>query len=95
MIANLEVHDPETFKKYAEQVPATIEKHGGRYVVRGGNTEVVEGEGFAYSRLVIVEFDSMQKLKGWYESPEYAPLIKLRQSAAVGSALHVEGYAPV
>ena len=90
-IANIEVHDPETFAKYAEKVPATIEQYGGRYVIRGGEQEVAEGEGVR-PRTVVLEFESLEAVKTWYNSPEYQAIIDLRLKAADGRAHYVEGY---
>jgi uncharacterized protein (DUF1330 family) len=93
VLAQLKVTDPERFAKYGAQVPATIEKFGGRYLVRGGDMAAVEGEPFA-PRVVVIEFDSVDAAKRWYESDEYAPLAELRQSASEGRLVIVEGYQP-
>jgi len=90
VIGEIEVTDPATYGEYGRQVLATIEKHGGRFVVRGGKVEPLEG-GWAPKRLVVLEFPSMQKLLGWYRSSEYAPLIKLRQAGSRGKLIAVEG----
>jgi uncharacterized protein (DUF1330 family) len=62
-------------------VPAVVEKYGGRYLVRGGTMEHIEGR-WDVSRLVVLEFPSMEQLKRFYHSAEYAPLIALRQKSA-------------
>lgn len=90
VIAQLEVTDPDLFQEYREKVPATIEQHGGRYVVRGGEITPLE-ETPPKSRMVIIEFASVAAAKGWYESDEYAPLAKMRQRAANGPLLIVDG----
>jgi uncharacterized protein (DUF1330 family) len=90
LIGEIEVTDPAKYDDYRKQVGATVEKHGGRFIVRGGKIEPLEG-GWAPKRLVVLEFSSMQKLLGWYRSPEYAPLIKLRQAGARGKLVAVEG----
>jgi uncharacterized protein (DUF1330 family) len=90
MIGEIEVTDQATYDEYRKQVMATVEKHGGRFIVRGGKVEALEG-GWAPKRLVILEFPTMQKLLGWYRSAEYAPLIKLRQRASRGRLVAVEG----
>lgn len=92
MIANIDVHDPETFAKYAAQVPATIEKYGGRYLIRGGERESLEQGGLPQPRIVVLEFPSLKQARTWYTSDEYKPLIALRQSAATGTATLIEGY---
>jgi uncharacterized protein (DUF1330 family) len=90
VIAEIEVTDPALYEDYRKQVAATVEKHGGRFAVRGGKVEPLEG-GWAPKRLVLLEFPTMQKALGWYRSPEYAPLIKVRQRASRGKLIAVEG----
>ncbi len=90
VIGEIEVTDPAAYEGYRKQVLATIEKHGGRFLVRGGGVEALEG-GWAPKRLVVLEFPSMAKAREWYRSPEYAPLIKLRQTASRGKLVAVEG----
>ena len=85
-----EVTDPVLYEQYRSQVPALIAAHGGRYLVRGGAAEVLEGGGIA-GRQVILEFPDMAHLKAFYESPEYAPLIALRQRASTIRLIAVEG----
>ena len=92
-VAQIEVKDPETFAKYREQVPAIVAQYGGRYVVRGGASEVMEGQ-WPDRRTVILEFPSMEQAKAWHRSPEYQPLLRLRESASESSALLVEGFEP-
>jgi len=90
VIGEIEVTDPALYEDYRKQVLATIEKHGGRFLVRGGGVEPLEG-GWAPKRVVVLEFPTMQKALGWYRSAEYAPLIKLRQRASRGKLVAVEG----
>jgi uncharacterized protein (DUF1330 family) len=84
------VHDLALYDEYRQQVPALIAAHGGRYLVRGGAAEVLEGDG-ALGRQVILEFPDMASLKAFYHSPAYAPLIALRQRAASLRIVAVEG----
>ncbi len=91
LIANIDVTDPAKFQEYRAQVPAVIAQYGGRYAVRGGAIETVEGTN-PFRRLVVLEFATMAALKAFYRSPEYAPLIALRQKASKGDVLLVEGY---
>ncbi|WP_374448013.1 DUF1330 domain-containing protein [Stella sp.] len=81
VIASVEVQDPATYETYRSQVLATVEKHGGRFLVRGGRAEQKEGA-WTPGRIVVLEFPSLAAARGWYESPEYAPLAALRQSAS-------------
>ena len=90
LYGNIEVTDPALYEQYRAQLPAIIAAHGGRYLVRGGAAQRLEGD-VSVQRQVILEFPSMVALKAFYESPEYAPLIALRQRAARGSLLAVEG----
>ena len=90
VIAEIEVTDQGIYDDYRKQVLATIEKYGGRFLVRGGKTEALEG-GWAPKRLIVLEFASMEQATKWYRSPEYAPLIKLRQRGSRGKLVAVEG----
>ena len=90
VIGEIEVTDQASYEDYRKQVLATVEKHGGRFIVRGGKVEALEG-GWSPKRLVVLEFPSMQKLLTWYRSPEYKPLITLRQKASRGRLIAVEG----
>ena len=90
LIGSLEITDFTGFTEYARQVPAVIAQYGGRYVVRAGASELIEGDGPLH-RQVVLEFPDMAALKGWYASPEYAPLLALRQRTARAKVIFVEG----
>ena len=90
VIANIDVTDADAYQEYRARVGATIAAHGGRFVCRGGAVEVMEGD-YDPHRVVVVEFPDMATLKRWYASPEYTPLIALRQRASKGSLYVVEG----
>jgi uncharacterized protein (DUF1330 family) len=90
LIAHIEVTDPRTYEEYRQKVPVIIAAHGGRFLVRGGAIERLEGDG-KLQRLVVLEFPNMTRLKAFYESADYRPLIALRQSASRGSLFAVEG----
>jgi uncharacterized protein (DUF1330 family) len=90
---NIQIHDTALYKEYAAQVPAIISKYGGRYLVRGGAVEVVEGN-VSLQRQVILEFPDMAALKAFYFSAEYTPLKDVRQRAATGTIALIEGYLP-
>jgi len=90
VIAEIDITDPATYEGYRKQVPGVIAKYGGKYVVRGGKVESLEG-GWSPKRLAVVEFPSMDQALKFYRSPEYAPLIKLRQKASQGKLIIVEG----
>ncbi len=91
LYGNIEVTDPALYEQYRAQVPALIAAHGGRYLVRGGAATRLEGE-MSVQRQVILEFPSMARLQGFYRSPEYQALIAIRQRAATGSLVAIEGY---
>src|SRR5262245_25849018 len=90
VIADLEIVDPKAFEEYRLKIPALIEKHGGRYLARGGATEVLEGS-WAPRRTVIVEFPSMAALERFWSSPEYKPLREIRQASTRSNLIAVEG----
>jgi uncharacterized protein (DUF1330 family) len=75
---NVEITDPEGFKEYSKAVGATVTAYGGRYLARGGLTQVVEGA-WSPKRVVILEFSDIARIRAWYQSPEYQPLIAIRQ----------------
>ena len=90
VIADVEVKDQALFDDYRSKVSATIEKYGGSYVVRGGATQVLEGE-WQPHRLVVLEFPTLERAQEWYNSPDYKPLIALRQRAADTTVVLAEG----
>ena len=89
-VVDIEVTDPAAFEEYRQGVPATIAQYGGRYVVRGGKMETLEGN-WQPKRMVVLEFPSVEAAKRWYHSPEYKPLLALRVKASRGSMVLVEG----
>lgn len=90
LVADLVITDAAGFEDYRAAVPATIAAYGGRYLVRGGATTVLEGD-VSPNRVVILEFPSMAQLRAWYASPEYQPLRTLRERTARITMLAVEG----
>ncbi len=92
-IANINVKDPTTYKEYTTHVQATLDKYGGKFVVRGGKYEIMEGD-WQPGRLVVIEFENTEAAKRWYNSPEYAVILPLRLKASTGDLLIVEGYQP-
>ena len=90
VIAEIDVVDPAAYEEYRKQVLAVVTKFGGKFLVRGGRVEPREG-GWTPKRIVVVEFPSLAQAQKWYDSPEYAPLIKLRQKASKGKLILVEG----
>jgi len=90
LIADLETHDSVAIEDYRKRVPATIQKCGGRYLVRGGKFEKLEGS-WQPKRLVVLEFPSVEQAKRWYDSAEYRELKTLRQRAAKTHLILIEG----
>lgn len=90
VIGEVAVNNPAAYEEYRRQVLATIEKHGGRFLVRGGKVEGLEGAALA-GRIVILEFPSFDQAASWYRSAEYAPLIRMRQGASTARLILVEG----
>ncbi len=89
IIGEIEITDPETYKRYTAQTPGVIGKFGGRYIVRGGNGEAVEGA--APKRVVVIEFPDKATAKRFYNSPEYQEILKIRHSASSGRLFLVDG----
>jgi uncharacterized protein (DUF1330 family) len=90
VLAEIEVTDAALYEEYRRQVLPVVVKFGGRFLARGGRIEAMEGD-WKPKRLVIVEFPSMERALEWYRSPEYAPLIEMREKASRGKLLIVDG----
>ena len=89
-IVDIEITDPTAFEEYRKQVPATIEKYGGKPVVRDGLMEVLDGD-WRPKRVVVTEFPSMGQAKRWYDSEEYRALKALRMRTSKANVILVEG----
>ena len=90
VIADVRVEDPAQYEDYKRMVPATLAAYGGRFIARGGRTEVLEGE-WRPNRVVIIEFESVERAKEWWASEEYRAARDLRQRTSTGSLIVVEG----
>src|SRR5512146_2177038 len=90
VILDIDVKDPTTYKGYIDLAPATVEAYGGKYLARAGRTEVLEGE-WVPKRLVILQFESIERARVWLDSPEYKPVKRLRHAAAVSNVVTIEG----
>ena len=91
LVGNIVVRDRAAFEVYFQKVPSVIAAFGGRYLVRGGAITPVEGD-LPITRFVVVEFPSMADLRRFYDSPEYAPLLKMRIDSTTSSVSFVEGF---
>ncbi len=90
VVAEVDITDPAAYEEYRKRVPATVEKYGGKYLVRGGAIETKEG-GWAPSRFVVIEFSSVDQARRWYDSPEYRPAREIRQRAAKSKVIIAAG----
>ena len=90
VIANVDVKDAALFEQYRKQVPETIARYGGKYLVRGGAHRTLEG-GWSPSRLVVLEFPSVEQARRWYDSEEYREPKALRMKCALTDVVLVEG----
>ena len=93
LVVEVEVWDGERYEDYKRMVPASLAAFGGRFIVRGGRTERLEGE-WAPGRIVILEFPSAERAKAWWASAEYAEAKALRQATARTKMILVEGVSP-
>ena len=90
VIANIDVKNPEAYKKYVEGVVSTIKKFGGEYLVRAGEFKVMEGE-WKHSRTVVIKFPNYEKALEWYSSEEYKPVKPIRLMNSVGNMIIIKG----
>lgn len=92
LVADVTMNDPERYSEYIKTVPALVAKYGGKYLVRASAVHPLEGD-LGISRVTIVEFESMDAARRFYESAEYAPLLKLRTDTTRSRTAFVEGSA--
>ena len=90
VIAMVDVKDPVRYEDYRRLVLPTITAYSGRFVARGGRTELLEGQ-LPAGRLVIVEFPSVDRAREWWASPEYSEAKALRQATSEGTLIVIEG----
>jgi uncharacterized protein (DUF1330 family) len=90
VIAMVDVKDPVRYERYREMVLPTITAYGGRFIARGGRTEVLEGA-WAPRRVVIVEFPSVERAQEWWRSPEYSEAKEIRQATSDGTLIVIDG----
>jgi len=92
VIVELEVTDPEEYAAYGKLAEASVTRHGGRFLVRGGETEVIEGEWSP--RMVVLEFEDLDAIRRWYHSEDYQACVGMRLSSSKGRMIAVAGYNP-
>jgi uncharacterized protein (DUF1330 family) len=90
IIVEIEIIDPVGYEEYKRQAAATVEEYGGKYIVRGGACETLEGD-WKPKRIVVLQFDNMEDAKAWLSSPEYLEPRKQRHRTAKTRMILVEG----
>ncbi len=90
IVVEVDVKDPERYADYRTMVPGSLEAYGGKFKVRGGAVEKLEGD-WEPSRFVVIEFDSVEQAKRWWRSDEYRQARDLRQATADTKMIVVEG----
>ena len=90
VIVDIEVINPEGYEEYKKLSPPAVAAYGGKFIARGGRTEVLEGD-WTPKRLVILQFESIERAKAWLDSPEYSKAKSLRHQYARSNMVVVEG----
>jgi uncharacterized protein (DUF1330 family) len=90
VIVEIKVHDTAKFAEYKKKAPPSIAAYGGKYLVRGGPVEILDGT-WAPERIVILEFPSMARAREWYNCEQYAEAVQLRHASATSKFILVEG----
>jgi uncharacterized protein (DUF1330 family) len=93
IVVDVTVHDPIAYEPYKKMAFDAVTRYGGRYIVRGGEIDLREGE-YKPNRFVIVEFPTLAQARAFYESPEYAPALAIRKSVATSNLVIVDGWPP-
>jgi uncharacterized protein (DUF1330 family) len=93
VIADITVTNPDGYAPYRPLASTTVAQHGGRFLARGGMVEPLEG-GWKPSRVVIIEFPSMDAARQWYHSPEYQEALRIRLANSTGRVVMTEGAPP-
>ena len=90
IIVEIEINDPVGYEEYKKRAGATVAQYGGKYIVRGGACETLEGD-WKPKRIVVLQFDNMERAKAWLNSPEYFEPRKQRQRSAKTRMILVDG----
>ncbi len=90
IILDIEVTDPVRYAEYKELASPTVTQYGGKYIVRGGKAENLEGD-WSPARIVVLQFENVEQARKWLDSPEYRPALELRHQTAVTRSIIVEG----
>lgn len=90
VLIDSEITDPPVYNRFLEAARPVVEAHGGRYLVRGGATHVVQGN-WTPRRPVVIEFDSVEQAKAWQDAPDYADLKRMLNRSSNTDVVIVEG----
>jgi uncharacterized protein (DUF1330 family) len=90
IVVEIDVHNPTEYEDYKKLTPGSLVNFQGKFIVRGGNTETLEGD-WSPKRFVMIEFPTLELAKAWWTSEEYAPAKALRQRTASSKMIVVEG----
>ena len=90
IIVHRRITDEAVFAQFLERVWPTVDAHGGRHLVRGGEIEVFDGD-LQPERVVVIEFDSVERAREWLHSPEHSELREMRNWSAIASMILVQG----
>ena len=90
LISDVSIRDADAFQTYRTRAADSIARHGGRYFVRGGDVDPLEGT-WSPRTIIIVEFASMEQARAWYRSPEYASALAVRDKALSRSLVLIDG----
>lgn len=92
LVVDIDVQDPDQYMQYVAQAPAFIKKHGGKYLVRGGDVEVVEGD-WSPTRFVVVEFPTREQAQAFIDDADYQAVADTRRAATRSNLILVDGIA--
>lgn len=91
IIVDVEITDPKAYEEYKKHTPGSLLPFDGKFIVRGGAVETLEGD-WSPGRIVVLEFPTLEKAKAWWDSPGYAPAKLIRQRASKTRMIVVEGH---
>ena len=93
IVVDIDIHDRERYERYKHMAPPSITLYGGRYLTRGGETGVLEGD-WVPKRFVVLAFPTIERARAWWSSPEYAEAKALRQACATTRMVVADGLPP-
>lgn len=91
IVGMITINDLDPYKPYMAQTSALVHEYGGRYLIRGGAMTIAEGD-MQHDRVVVIEFDSPETVKKFYDDPRYVETRKIRQDHSTGTILHIDGF---